>query len=369
MLSIAKITDGVFFLKQNKSIHPLSTSNGFLITPSQIPSNSITKEAGSVLIDVNLEEDGWLAIKKFCEEQRIPLPSRLIMTHCHLDHSSHVHLFVKLFDGVVYAPEPEVKVILEHDGFFHVYQITEMMEFPTLMDSYRHLKYEILKFNIISEEKVTTFKPGEVFDFKTIRIQTIPLTAHSPGHVGVKLILQKEASKIFHNSCLGLDHLKVNKDGTIKDGFGPWYGFKHTNIADYIEDINKSEVIFKDCQILTSSHGIIFTNKKNPIEIVQGERLFIKKLTPREKIESPSEYMKRKIHEKEQCIKNSLDKIGINKNNVQAVLNSTELMGKLLDMDLYFSKKRIPPRQLPAYKFWERYLIINQLKHILAKLI
>ncbi len=274
-------------------------------------------------------------------------------------------MFVKLFDGVVYAPEPEVKVILEHDGFFHVYQITEMMEFPTLMDSYRHLKYEILKFDIIPKENITSFKPGEVFDFNTIQIHTIPLTSHSPGHIGVKLILQNKSPKIFHNSCLGLDQLKVNKNGTIKDGFGPWYGFKRTSIADYIEDVDKSEIIFKDCDILTSSHGIIFANEENPVEVIQGERLFVKEIKPQEEIESPFEYMKRKIHEKEQSIKESLNVLGVE--NCQAALDSGEIMRKLLDMDLYFSQNRIPTKQLPAYKFWERYLIVNQLKYIIAK--
>jgi len=363
MLSVVKITDGVYFLKQNHAIHPLSTSNGYLIAPSQIQSASSTEFSESLLLDVNLEEEGWLALKKFCIEQCIPLPTKLIMTHCHLDHSSHVHQFVDIFTGHVYAPEPEVKVILEHDGFFNVYQIQEMQEIPSLRDSYRHLKYEILQFGIIPERKITTFAPGKIFDYSTIQIETIPLIAHSPGHVG-SIITIANGLKIFHNSCLGLDHSRIKKNGEIQDGFGPWYGFKHSIISEYLKDIDKSEAIFEKCDILTSSHGLIFTKKHNSAEIIQGERLFIKDLPATDDIESPFNYMKRKIQEKGREIEDVLLELDIKKDDVHSILESSNILDKLSEMDLFFSRDRIPPKQIAAYKFWERYLIINQLKHL-----
>lgn len=221
MLSIARITDGLYFVKQDKSIHPLSTSNGYLVDLSAFNSDQLKVNRESVLIDVNLEEKGWVALKEFCLKQDIPLPSKLFLSHCHLDHSSHAHFFSVLFNGEILAPEPEVEVILEHDGFFNVYQITEMKEFPALLDSYHHLKYEILEFGIIPKSKITTFLPGEVFRYPGIEMKTIPLTTHSPGHVGILFSIPRDDLTIFHNSCLGLDHLKISKEGIPKDGFGP----------------------------------------------------------------------------------------------------------------------------------------------------
>lgn len=364
MLSVVKITGGVYFLKQNNSVHPLSTSNGYLIVPSQIQSNLTTNFLDSLLLDVNLEEKGWIELKKICIEQGIPLPSKLIMTHCHLDHSCHVHRFVEIFNGLVYAPEPEVSVILEHNGFFNVYQIHEMMEIPNLMDSYHHLKYEILQFGIIPKQKITTFVLGYKFDFGTIQIDTIPLTAHSIGHVGFFLTFPENGLKIFHNSCLGLDHPKLSTDGKPKDGFGPWYGFKQSDITDYLEDITKSEIIFQDCDILTSSHGIVFTHSKIPIQIIHGGRIHIKELSSEDDLESPFDYMRRKIQERENFIREAIMKLEIEEKDICRVSKSRELIRKLLDMDLIYSRSRIPPKQLAAYKFWEHYLIVNHLRRI-----
>ncbi len=369
MLSVAKITNGVYFFKQDKAIHPLSTSNGYLIVPSQIQNNSISTTENSILVDVNLEEEGWIALKTFCDKNSIPSPKTLIMTHCHLDHSCHVHLFVKIFDGNVIAPEPEVSVILEQDGFLNVYQIHEMQEIPSLLESYHHLKYEILQFDILPENKATTFQPGTTFDFGTICIKTIPLTAHSVGHIGLIFSFPDEETKIFHNSCLGLDQLKLNKEGIPKDGFGPWYGFKHNTIEYYLTDIDKSESHFQECDVLTSSHGIIFSRGSISIKILQGNKIYIKILPQAGHFESPFDYMRRKIQEREEAILVALEKLDVHLDHIHKVNDSSVLIGKLLDMDIIFSQNRISVRQIPAYKFWERHLIMNHLKRLENKYI
>ncbi|MHA1112028.1 MAG: hypothetical protein ACTSRE_13050 [Promethearchaeota archaeon] len=365
MISVIKIMEGIYFIRQNNPIHPLSTSNGFLITPSAIKDGNNTDFRDSLLLDVNIEEVGWISLRNFCFDSDIPLPTKLIMSHCHLDHSSHVHLFVEIFGGQVYAPTPELPVILEENGFFEVYQIHEINEFPDLLDSYHHLKYEILQFGTIPERKGTPYHIGTVFNYDTIKIETIPLTSHSPGHVGFRIDIPHNEIRIFHNSCLGLDQSNnESKDGGPKDGFGPWYGFKASEINSYLKDIDKSEEILQDCDILTSSHGIIYYKSRFKMKQIHGKTDFVRTLDESGEIESPFEYMRRKIHERENKIVAALEKLGFQKTDIPNILKSEQTTRNLLDMDLIFSKYRIPSKQLVAYKFWERYLIINHLKHL-----
>ncbi len=359
--------EGIYFIKQNNPSHPLSTSNGYLITPSLIRETAPCEFQDSILLDINIEEDAWIALRNFCYDSDIPLPTKLIMTHCHLDHSSHVHQFVEIFGGTVYAPAPEVPVILDHDGFFDVYQIREIESFPNLWDSYHHIKYELLQFDTVPEGKVSPYQPGTIFNFDTIKIETIPLPSHSIGHVGFFITIPNQEIRIFHSSCLGLDQLSVNSvNKSPKDGFGPWYGFKSSKIDSYLKDIDKSEQIFKDGDILTSSHGIIYYKSRFVMNEIHGKTDFVREFNSSDKFESPFDYMRRKIAERERRILNALELMGLEPEDILNVLESEEVMNKLLDMDLIFSKYRIPSKQLAAYKFWERQLIINHLKHLLS---
>jgi hypothetical protein len=367
MLSIIKIMDGIYFIKENTPIHPLSTSNGFLLIPSEIEGGKSTNSKESILLDVNIEEMGWVNLKNFCYDSDLPLPNKLIMSHCHLDHSCHMHQFVDSFNGKVYAPEPEIQVLLEHDGFFKVFYINEMEDTPGLLDSYRHLKYDILGFNIISENYVKTYHLGQEFNFESVKIRTIPLTSHSVGHCGFIISFPQNNLKIFHTSCLGLDQTKIDANNMPRDGFGPWYGFKSSDLKSYLEDIKKAEDLSQDCSIITSSHGVINFQGNVEINHVYGKTNFIRIIDHNDNQETIFDYMRRKITNREKKILEAVESMGYAKKDIPRILNSEDIIQKIVNMDIVYSKYRIPSKLLVAYKFWERYIIINHLKYASLK--
>jgi hypothetical protein len=355
--------DGIYFIKENSPIHPLSTSNGFLLVPSEIQETISNEFRDSILLDVNIEETGWVNLKNFCYDSDIPLPTKLIMSHCHLDHSCHVHQFIDFFNGHIYAPETEIQVLVDHDGFFDVFHINEMGDIPGLLDSYHHLKYDILGFDIVSRNYISPYHLGQEFNYNSIKIQTVPLTSHSIGHCGFIITFPYNNMKIFHTSCLGLDQGSLKSNNMPKDGFGPWYGFKTSDINFYLDDIKKAEEISQDCSIITSSHGLINFQENVQIKHIHGKTNFIRVLDHSSEEETPFNYMRRKISERREKILKAIESLGYGKEDVQKILKSEEIIKKIVDMDIVYSKYRISSNLLAAYKFWERLLIINHLKY------
>ena len=131
--------------------------------------------------------------------------------------------------------------------------------------------------------------------------------------------------RVLHISCLGFD-----KPNPEKDGFGPWYGFKECSISQYLKDINKTEEIFlQRAKFLTSSHSYIVENPD---------------LTP-------FEYMRKKIESNQEKVDNAL--------NVSAGTQTSEenAVNNLLDMDLFFPKRRLEGVVNDVYRFWESWII------------
>ncbi len=91
--------------------------------------------------------------------------------------------------------------------------------------------------------KVTGFSPETVFNDGEIRLQSIPLPGHSPGHTGY-LINSPNEPDILFVADIGLDD------------FGAWYGFAYCDLADYRNSIAKlKEMYDQNQQILISSHS------------------------------------------------------------------------------------------------------------------
>ncbi|MHA1932320.1 MAG: hypothetical protein ACW96X_07250, partial [Promethearchaeota archaeon] len=168
---------------------------------------------------------------------------------------------------------------------------------------------------------VNAFTPGEVLNFGDFIINTISLPGHSKAHIG--FLLPKE--RVFHISCLGFD-----KSNPEKEGFGPWYGFKECSISQYLEDINKTEEIFlHSARFLTSSHSYIVENPDL----------------------SPFKYMRNKIKNNQERVDKAL------KDSSCTQTSENNALCMLLDMDLFFPKKRLEGVVYDVYRFWESWII------------
>ena len=174
---------------------------------------------------------------------------------------------------------------------------------------------------IILKCEVNEFIPGDSLKFNNFKIKTIPFQGHSKAHVG--FLLPEE--KLLHISCLGFD-----KERPEVEGFGPWYGFKQCSIEQYFKDIELAEKLFNnDIEFLTSSHSYII---KHPDS-------------------SPFNYMRNKIQKNQDIVDNAIKELHINKSDDQLLLD------KLLEMDLFFPKKKLKGVVFDIYRFWESWII------------
>ena len=172
---------------------------------------------------------------------------------------------------------------------------------------------------------MTPFKLGAKLKFENVLIETIPLTGHSRGHSG--FLISNDI--ILHISCLGFDKPDPNSDG-----FGPWYGFNECSISQYLKDIDLVENLFLNkAKYLTSSHSYII---KHP-DI------------------TPFIYMREKIKENQNKVDRALMFLKTRKHNE---IN----MEELLDMDIFFPKKKLNGFIKDLYRYWESKIIFKHLE-------
>ncbi len=160
-----------------------------------------------------------------------------LSTHSHIDHINHLHCLEKRKIPIL-SPEAEHKYLLNIDlllqagGADNQSARAEMGEF--IIDE--------LGFKALT--KVTAFAPDTVFTEDEIRLQSIPLPGHSPGHTGY-LITSPTEPDILFVADIGLDN------------FGAWYGFAYCDLADYRTSIRKLQKLYDpQKQILVSSHNL-----------------------------------------------------------------------------------------------------------------
>jgi len=306
-LNLNHLTDEIILCHQIKASAPFTCCDGLIIKPKKGQNNS------TIILDLNLEPDYIRQIYKIFE----PV-SDYVCSHTHLDHSAHVHVWEEL--GVkIHVPAQENDHLLNHKILLEKFGFLEGVSLST--------GEKFIKFNGYKECKhVHPFQPGDVLIFDNLKVKTIHFPGHSFGHVGFYL----QEPKILHISCLGFDQPKPNIDG-----FGPWYGFKHNSITQYLDDIDNAESIFENSgKILTSSHSYVI---KKPDK-------------------TPFDYMRRKIKENQEKVDNALNSLNIHPISVDEAVN------ELLKLDLFFPKHKMQGFLFEIYTLWESWFIKNHIK-------
>jgi len=304
-LELSKVKEDILLAHQKKPPYYFSCCDGLIILPKK------GRNTKTVILDLNIEP----ALIKQINHLYGPI-SNYVCTHGHMDHIAHVYQWETL--GVnIHAPIPEHKFLLDLYNFYEGFGFNNVMDFSVIKKFGELNGYQ--KCN-----HVNPFNPGDILEFEDFIIETIPLLGHSKGHIG--FLLPRE--KIVHISCLGFDQRKPGEDG-----FGPWYGFAECSINQYLEDIDLAESIFLErADFLTSSHSYIV---KSP-DI------------------TPFTYMR--------------EKIGSNQTIVDQAIMSLKPSNKaeisiddLLELDIFFPKKKMKGSMLEIYRYWESGIIS---KHI-----
>jgi len=285
-LEIKKVTEDILLVHQIKHPFFFSCCDGLLILPKK------GRNDKTISLDLNIEQKYVNSLNAFYG----PI-SDYICSHGHLDHICHVNSWEKL-GATIHAPYPESNFLIDFHNFYKGFEWEEGLEYRIVekfgkLNGYQNCSH------------VNAFTPGEALNFEDFIVNTISLPGHSKAHIG--FLLPKE--RVVHISCLGFD-----KPNPEKEGFGPWYGFKESSISQYLIDINKAEEIFlQRARFLTSSHSYIVENPD---------------LTP-------FEYMRNKIKNNQEKV----DKAIKDSNCTQTSENNA--LSMLLDMDLFFPKKRL----------------------------
>jgi glyoxylase-like metal-dependent hydrolase (beta-lactamase superfamily II) len=234
-----------------------------------------------------------------------------------MDHMAHVHHWEEI-GALIHAPKPESAYLLNLHKFYEGFGFYEKLDFTSIEKFAEKNKYHPCK-------TVVPFELGAFLKFENVIIETIPFTGHSKGHVG--FFLPNE--KLLHISCLGFDKQNPNSDG-----FGPWYGFEECSIAQYLKDIELAKVLFlQRAEFLTSSHAYIV---KNP-DI------------------TPFTYMRKKFDENQAKIDHAVLALEVNN------LNEIDI-DALLELDLFFPKKKMNGFMIDLYRYWESKIINKHLK-------
>ena len=300
-LEIRTLTEDILLIHQKKPPFYFSCSDGIIILPKKGRNNS------SIVLDLNVEPH---LIDKL-DEIYGPF-TNYICSHGHMDHIAHVHQWETL-GAKIHAPFPEHKYLLELHNFYRGFGFIDAMDFSVVKEFAEKNGYRKC-------QNVSSFKPGHIFKFEDLTIETIPLLGHSKAHVG--FFIPEE--RLFQISCLGFD-----KNRPEKDGFGPWYGSKECSIEQYLIDIMQAQLIFlEQANFLTSSHSYIV---KSPDK-------------------APFIYMRRKIAKNQKLVDNAIKSHNLTHKSIDTI-------NFLLDLDLFFPKRKMEGFLLEIYNFWESGII------------
>ncbi|MFX1276488.1 MAG: MBL fold metallo-hydrolase [Promethearchaeota archaeon] len=306
-LKLTQLTDDALLCHQIKASSLFTCCDGLIIKPTKGHNNK------TVILDLNLEPQ---YIKQIYQD--FGPVSDYVCSHTHLDHSAHVHVWEDL--GVkIHVPQQEHEHLLDHKILLERFGFLEGVSLST--------GEQFVKYNGFEKCKtVHPFQPGSILDLDGLLVETKHFPGHSFGHVGFYIPSQK----LFHISCLGFDQPKPNIDG-----FGPWYGFKHNSIMQYLKDIDHAESFFlNNAKILTSSHSYVI---KNPDK-------------------TPFEYMRRKIKENQEKVDNAFKSLG------KPQISEDNAVNELLKLDLFFPKHKLKDFLLEIFILWESWFIRNHIK-------
>ncbi len=306
-LEITELPENILLIHQIKTPFHFSCCDGLLVLSKK------NRNQKSIALDVNIEP----RYVKFLNDKYGPF-SDYVCTHSHMDHMAHIYGWEKL--GVkIHAPIPEAKNLLDLNNFYTCFGFNEILDFKDVIEFGKINGYQ-------NCQKVVEFKPGAVLTFENLEIETLPFPGHSRAHLG--FLLPKE--KIIHISCLGFD-----KPNPEKEGFGPWYGFRECSIPQNLKDIDYAESFFLNyAETLTSSHS------------------YVVKLPDI----TPFKYMRQKIQSNHKRVCDAIDKLKISSEDEEIPIQP------LLDMDLFFPKKKMKGFLLNIYALWEYWIIKKHLE-------
>jgi hypothetical protein len=305
-LEIKNVTEDILLIHQKKPPFYFSCCDGLIVLPKK------ERNTNTIILDVNIEPNLINEIN-----QLLGPISSYVCTHGHMDHIAHIHQWESL-GALIYAPIPEDKHLLDLQNFYKGFGFNEVMDFSV-----------VRKFAELNRYKkcinINNFNPGDILEFENLVIETIPLSGHSKAHIG--FLLPQE--KIIHISCLGFDK-QIPKD----DGFGPWYGFEECSIESYLKDIDLCEFLFLNkCNFLTSSHSYIVQNPDV----------------------TPFTYMRDKFIRNQSIVDQAILKLKkYDKHGIK--------IEDLLELDLFFPKKRMKGFLKEIYNYWESGFIRKHIK-------
>ncbi|MFX1243255.1 MAG: MBL fold metallo-hydrolase [Promethearchaeota archaeon] len=305
-LKLKEVTEGILLVHQIKTPYYFSCCDGLIVLPKK------GRNLKTIILDLNIEPYLIDKIDKYYG----PI-SNYVCTHAHMDHMAHIHQWESI-GAVVNAPIPEHTYLLDLYNFYEGFGFNKVMDFSVIKEFGQLNGYK-------SCINIKSFNPGEKLIFENLIIESIPFLGHSKAHVG--LFLPNE--KILHISCLGFDQRKPGEDG-----FGPWYGFKECSIDQYIKDIDLAESIFLEkADLLTSSHSYIV---KNPDK-------------------TPFIYMRDKIAKNQDLVDQAI--ISLKSSDTSEIS-----IKDLLELDLFFPKRKMKDFMLEIYNFWESAIISKHME-------
>ncbi len=226
MLTFEPITENVFLATSDLKEH--WKCNGLILTSP--------RDSKAVLIDCSFREEEIEQIfQEFGEVSYVSF-----MTHLHVDHVQYTHLYEKL-QIPIYSPIPENEYITDLQWFM---QSNGAVDFGISKEFLGYIN-NFTRFRPLRQ--VIAFTPGDVFDFDSISLKSIPLPGHSPGHTGFEIKHKNPSPQ--HKDVLFVADIGIEE-------FGPWYGFKYCDITQYLNSIDLAKQLFKNGDfILLSSHG------------------------------------------------------------------------------------------------------------------
>ncbi|MHA1293982.1 MAG: MBL fold metallo-hydrolase [Promethearchaeota archaeon] len=230
MLNYIDLGEGIYLAKENtKRVNIINA----IVIDDDLQNNSI-------LIDANYPF-------KFIDElyNKIESPAKaLIFSHCHTDHMAHGFYHQEKYKTPLYCPIQEKEQILSLNALMDNAGFTKL----GLTDTFKKMVIHYMKFK--EPREVKTFIPGkDVFKYKSVKIETIHIPGHSPGHTAfiIDPIKHKENRKILYVSDIG-SH--------------PYYGDLNCNLSKYYNSIDKLEQIYLSGDyILIPAHGRIYKEK------------------------------------------------------------------------------------------------------------
>ncbi|MFX1337813.1 MAG: MBL fold metallo-hydrolase [Promethearchaeota archaeon] len=232
MLIYEKIQDGIFLVYSDSQFW--FKCNGILIKNPNL---------GDILIDCNC------FYKKEIKELTKNQIDTYFVSHVHLDHVYNLHYYEEIDPKIkIYCPIPENEYLKDFNKFI---KANGTLDFG-IGDEFKHFAFNELNFRELNS--IVGFNPGTEFEFKNLRVRTVHIPGHSPGHTAFSIEDKKyQKRKILFVSDIGLTKM------------GAWYGFKYSNLKDVKDSIKKIEKIYlNDDYIITSGHGpVIFEKQSN----------------------------------------------------------------------------------------------------------